>query len=520
MRLNKEILKKWLIPVVVLFFACLIILGSSPIYKTNPWTDSNAMLTMGRSMLHGIVPYKDIIDQRGPVLYLIFVIGAMFSRTSFFGVFLLQIINIGIIYFLSWRIANDFKIRLVRPEWAALLGPIALFCTSSMMFSGAPEEFAFTSILYLLYVVNHYHQQVLKIPLKTYFWLGLNLSLVFWSKYSMIGAFVAFFIWVACLLVYQKSYQQLWKIIKASVLGFLIITILVLLYFIIKGAMRDLFDIYFVQNFVSYGSSKQGGLMKFLNLFSLVGQEFHRHYIVAILTLLGWMKEIYEKKSVTLEAVMFLVTIIFVAMQHWINEYYNLIWMPFLAIALLRLVDFRMPHQNLNQKLFYPVKIILVGFLLFLPFMNNLNLGQLVLNGEKTSFNGGKYSAQPKFAKIMHQESKQPSLLMVNDLDEGFYLAADILPTTNYWQRLNMTYTQLPRMYWSFEKNMREKKVEFVIVRLIGAPAPDKKGLYDQVANSVDKSVYPTLTDNYKVKSIVQNDPNNSFILFQLKNMH
>ena len=318
----------------------------------------------------------------------------------------------------------------------------------------------------------------------------------------------------------QKSYHQLWQIVKASVLGFLSVTVLVLLYFVFAGALKDLFNIYFVQNMVSYGSSKQSGFMKFLSLFSFVGQEFRIHFIVVILILLGWVKSIYEKKTVILEALMFFGAIVFVALQHWVNEYYNLIWMPFLAIALLRLSNVNLPKKNFNQKLFLPFKLVLVGFLLFLPFMNNPNLGQLVLKGEQTSFNGGHYAAQPKFAKIMHQETKQPTLLMINDLDEGFYLSANILPTTDYWQRLNMTYKQLPRMYWSFERNMREKQVDFVIVKLIGTPAADKNSLYGQVANSVDKSIYPTLTDNYKVKSIVQNDPNNSYILFQLKNMN
>lgn len=501
-------------PALILLIVCVFTVGSSPLFRTNPWVDSNAMLTMGKAMLHGLVPYKDVIDQRGPVLYAIFAIGASIRRTSFSGVFVLQVINILMVYVLSIKIAQDLKIKLVNPVWAGLLGPFAMISTVSFNVSGSPEEFAFASVLYLLYVINHYHQDVEKIPLNVYFLLGFNLSLIFWNKYSLLGSFAVFFLWVAGTLLYRKKFAQLGKIIVASLTGFMTVTLVVIVYFASRNAFGDLINIYFTQNLTAYGSSNQSGLMKFWNFLFLLGKEFGTHVWVLLILLLGWIKNLYEKKPVALELSMFIGANIFVAMQHWVNFYYTLIWLPFFAVALLRLMTIKLPRKVSAA----PIKILLVTLLIVMPFYNNNQLNELVLKGEDTSFGNMKYYAQPKFGKIMREETiGRPSLLMLNDLDEGFFLTADALPTTQYWQRLNMGYTQLPKMYWAFNQTLRNRDVDFVIVKILGVPAPNKGDLMAQIEGSVDDHVYGSLIDNYKIRSVAANDPKDCYVLFQKK---
>lgn len=516
-KLSKDSIRKWALPVLFLLVACTFAIGSSPVYRTNPWVDSNAMLTMGKAMLHGYVPFKDIIDQRGPVLYALFAFGASIRGNSFSGVFIVQVINVVIVYILTWKVAELFKIKVIDSKWIALIGPTILLSTSAFSFSGSPEEFAFTSILYLLLVVNRAKQNIDNISLKSFFFLGINLSLVFWNKFSMTGAFVAFFAWTACFFIYKKDFRKLLKVILSSFLGFSIISIVVFIYFSINNAVGDLIKIYFVQNLTSYGQSNQTGLMKVWNLLFLLGQEMHDHMIVAVLIVAGWIKAIYDKQHITLEVTLFLGTILFVALQHWLNEYYNLVWISFLVVAVLRLLNFELPKIENKDSLFVPAKIILVVILMLLPFANNKDLNNLVIRGESTSFNHYHYAAQPHFANIMLQKEKKPSLLMANDLDDGFYLAANILPTTRYWQKLNMTYQQLPRMYNSFDYTLRNKKVDFVIVRLAGMPVPDHDDLINQISNSVDSHLRHQLFENYQIESVSQNSMNDSYVLMYKK---
>lgn len=42
---------------------------SSPLYPTNPWVDANCYMTVARGMRAGLLPYRDLIEQKGPLLY-------------------------------------------------------------------------------------------------------------------------------------------------------------------------------------------------------------------------------------------------------------------------------------------------------------------------------------------------------------------------------------------------------------------------------------------------------------------
>ena len=63
----------------------------SPLYPINLWDDANCLLTVGRVMRRGGVLYRDIYEQKGPLLYLIHALAACISDTSFLGVYVLEI---------------------------------------------------------------------------------------------------------------------------------------------------------------------------------------------------------------------------------------------------------------------------------------------------------------------------------------------------------------------------------------------------------------------------------------------
>ena len=64
---------------------------SSPLYPTNDWVDANIYFTIGRGMHQGLMPYRDLLDHKGPLLYLLHWAAAAVSSTSFFGVWLLEV---------------------------------------------------------------------------------------------------------------------------------------------------------------------------------------------------------------------------------------------------------------------------------------------------------------------------------------------------------------------------------------------------------------------------------------------
>ena len=74
------------------FVTILICSKSSPLYPINDWVDANCYMTVGRGMLHGSMPYRDLFEHKGPLIYMLHAAAALISDNSFLGVFLSEIV--------------------------------------------------------------------------------------------------------------------------------------------------------------------------------------------------------------------------------------------------------------------------------------------------------------------------------------------------------------------------------------------------------------------------------------------
>lgn len=505
-------------PCLIILVASLLFIGASPLYQTNPWDDSNAMLTMGRATINGLMPYQDIIEQRGPFLYSLYAVAAFISHNSFLGLYFVELVNLFLIYGITLKITQDMGVRNWTADWLALIGPIALLGTSAFRFGGAPEEFGFTTILYLLYVVIHYRQVVAHIPLKQFFWLGLNLSLLFWNKYSLVGAYAIFFIWVAVVLLVKKSIRRLFRVILAAVMGFLSISSLFFLYFVLRHAWGSLIQIYFVQNITAYGKSSASIGAAIWTTIQLMLKAMQLHPMVIVIIGLGWVIAIWKHQKIGLEIAMFFGTLTFVALQHWVLMYYNVIWMPFFALALIR-IAITSHRQVVGLRSMMIATVVAISIFL-MPIVNNADLEQLLFVGQQQSFDGQKFIAQKQFAKVIAQYSghSKPSLLMINSIDKGFFLATQTIPQTLYWHRLNMTYQQLPQMYQNFNQSMQRQQIDFVIVRLGQMPAHQNLLLQQQIDGAIDWHLMAALWHQYHVVTTASNSPSEAYVLLAKNN--
>src|SRR5699024_9566705 len=88
------------------FFIILIFSKSSPLYFINDWVDANAFFSVGKGIVHGQVPYKDLFEQKGILLYFIHAIAYKLSATSFFGVYLFESISFAYSMILFFKICT------------------------------------------------------------------------------------------------------------------------------------------------------------------------------------------------------------------------------------------------------------------------------------------------------------------------------------------------------------------------------------------------------------------------------
>ena len=104
-------MKKAFPALLALLCACLALLvatSSSPLYATNFWTDTNIYFTIGRGMTRGLMPYRDLFDHKGPLLFILYALGAAISDTSFIGVFALEALSLAAAVYAGWRTVRLF----------------------------------------------------------------------------------------------------------------------------------------------------------------------------------------------------------------------------------------------------------------------------------------------------------------------------------------------------------------------------------------------------------------------------
>lgn len=95
---------------------------------------------MGRSLLQGTIPMKDIVDQRGPIMYFIYAFAALIKSNSFLGLYIIELVNVFIIYALSFKLVKAINVETMSPYWVSLVGPVALLTTSAFSQGGSQKN--------------------------------------------------------------------------------------------------------------------------------------------------------------------------------------------------------------------------------------------------------------------------------------------------------------------------------------------------------------------------------------------
>ena len=100
---NWKGLKPYLYCLLFAFLFLLVCSKNSFLYRMNDWVDANAFFTVGKGMVRGVVPYQSLFEQKGPLLYFIYGIGSLFSYTTFYGVFILELLSFSVFLYYVYK---------------------------------------------------------------------------------------------------------------------------------------------------------------------------------------------------------------------------------------------------------------------------------------------------------------------------------------------------------------------------------------------------------------------------------
>lgn len=458
----KKIINKYkyhIFVLVIAFISLLFTTKNSFLYLFNDWVDANAFFTVGKSMMNGVVPYRDLFEQKGLYLYLIYGIGYLFNHTSFHGVFILEVISYSVFLYYMHKI---FSIYLNEKYSLVLIPVIAYLTTTCTAFvhGGSCEEFAFPYMaISLYYFIRHFKEKPLtniEIVIN-----GLMAGLILMMKYTMLGLWIGFGLFMVLDYLRKKKIKDAFLFCVLFLCGMLIPFIIGLVYLFFTHGIKEFIKDYFIINMTNYGDVKMSIFTKLiqmvkgtLNLLKQNGKIILILICLEPLLVFGIRdKEYYLKISL---AGIMLITAFFISWGLVFHLYYPLPLVLFTAFSIIGVVSFLSKYIDkfLDNKLIYiPICLIIVACMSLCYARANYK--------EYRSYDRDHFF-QYKFADYMNNY-KDPTLLNMGSLDAGLYTTSGIIPNTKFFEVQNFEYSRFPDNLDEMEKNVRNKDIKFVL---------------------------------------------------------
>lgn len=422
---------------------------SSPLYPLNDWVDANCFFTVGKSMLHGKVLYRDIVEQKGFYLYVIHALAYLMSHTSFFGVYLLEIASAFAFLVYAYKIAllfcSDADVLYLIPVLAALI-----YGTYAFAHGDSAEEFCLPLLTYALWVGIKALRNGETPKKGEFFIIGVTSGCVLWIKYTMLGFYLGWFIVPACLMIRKHAWKKLGTSIAAIALGVCAATLPVIVYFAANGALHDLWEIYFYDNIFIYS---QGHGIKHSILENIIRESLRAirdNRAISIMIFLGlfWFGTM-KKGAVFAQVLCSMVCT--AALVYCGNEsilYYTFIFSAFVPVVLpmMEALSAYGFHKQLHNK-----RLVFTASGVILAIILNNNAYMLRLSEADL----------PQFAFMKYVDQvENPTLLNYGSLDLGFYTVYDIVPHCKYFCKLNI---QLDEMIESQNDYLEQGISDFVV---------------------------------------------------------
>ena len=197
-------------------------------------------------MQHGKILYREIWDNKGPVLYFIYYLGLLMNEN--YGIYFLELISI----FLSALFCYKICYLLTKKKLSAIFGLIYVFSTWILTYDGGTysESFALPLLFIGIYIMLKIFDQngtsnynILK--------LGILTGLIGLLRLNILAVFLGFFMAIGIDFLSKKKFKEIFRWLLNGIIGVLIVLIPILVYLIINHNLNDCLNIVYL-NVLTY----------------------------------------------------------------------------------------------------------------------------------------------------------------------------------------------------------------------------------------------------------------------------
>ena len=234
------------VPLVLLVGTIVVLAPTAPPVQKVPWRDQGVFLYMGQQILEGKVPYRDVWDHKGPVVYYINALGLWLGGGSLWGVWLLELVFLGLAACFSFVLL--LRVFGPLPAW---FGSISWLLSYALVGEGG--NWVETYALPLQFLALLLFLQIEGSRLWPAFLIGASGAVTFLLRPDIIGVPLAITLFLA--VSGATSRRWCWALARIVVIlaGFAAALILGLLYFWAHDALDELLDAVFRYN-LAYAS--------------------------------------------------------------------------------------------------------------------------------------------------------------------------------------------------------------------------------------------------------------------------
>ena len=433
---------------------------SSPLYPFNDWVDANCFLTVGKSMWKGLVPYRDLYEQKGPLLYALYALVWPLSHRSFFGAWLLETAAAAVFLLFAYRSVLLLTGKRCPP--ALLLIAATVYTVPAFLKGGSAEELCLPLLMYALYTGLRLLKERRELRFSEALLLGLSSGAVLWIKYSMLGFYAGFILIPAFSMLRARRGGRLVLLLLTIMLGVALVSLPVLAYFGLNGALPSLWEAYFYNNLFVYGKSSTP-LTTVRGLLSGAASMLTFNDATILLLLLGLRLLLRRRERA--QALNLLLCFGFAFLLIYaggINlKYYSLILCIFVPPGIALLADLAglaeapaLPRRKAG------LRTGLVTLLFVLSLFGNENRGMLTVRRDELP--------QYRFAPVI-AETPGATLFNYGALDLGQYTVSDITPSCRYFCMLNLPSEE---MFREMDRYMEEGVTDYIVSRGLPVESP------------------------------------------------
>lgn len=473
MKTNIKILSKYAIIVVFSFIILFLFSTSTSNLYGNYYEDDSAIfILMGKAITNGLIPYKDIFDHKGPILFFIQAIGQIIceGRT---GIFLIQVIMLSITNIIFYEMARKFCNR--KNAIYTLIICMSMFCLF-MEEGNLTEELSLPFLAVCLFLAikwvgtqNLFDNKIYKYG----FIYGICFAIIAFIRINNAAIICGLILGIIIIFIKNKKYKELLKVAINFIFGIAAISIPICVFFYRNNALLEMLDGTFFYNlkYIKIDLYKEYDFM----------QKIKCSIHILILPLISFKIMNKEKNLNILMLVTSIITYIVLFIGEGFSHYY-VISVPLVCVYVAKILGHFEKEENKEEiKIVYLILIIVCITYASVKILNNISY---LMNLKEVNVE----TIESVIEKI--SEEKNDIFVYNSNISSIIYLYGDFFPDFKYVFHHQILMKVIPSIEKDIYKCIDYNEMNWIISTNI-EKNKEKKGIDYYILN------------NYKLEDVV-----------------